>query len=211
MSLTAGSLQDKFFNFIPQLPATPTTLLGRHFTARLYHLLAIPAEIITRLADGILGIAGYLAHLGTGGKRRKIWKFTARHQLSFGSIFSAVAKRIILFINPQAKMRVEAYQTRINCGHGANLGVFSATLFNAVESTLRKPSESFPDVIKKALLAIPLLISSIADVIFGVLTGIFALATLGIWTKCNSFSYDHLNLALNGWAITISLAPNFSR
>jgi len=103
-SITDGSVQNRVFTSLPQLPEAPTTFCGKHFTARLYHLLALPAEIITRLVDGILGVGGYLALLVTGGQKFEVMEFMGRHQLSFGGILAEGAKRIILFINPQAKM-----------------------------------------------------------------------------------------------------------
>lgn len=175
---------------------------------RISHLLAIPVEVITRLADGILGIAGCLALLVTGGSISSLTEFTLIHSISFMGLLAVVNQRTLLAINPYTQIREEMHQTRMRKGTAFfDLGIVSAAVYNAMENFIKTSSPKFTHKLAKMSLAIPLLLSSVVDGIIGIFAGTFSVITLGTWKKCNNLAYEHLNLTVNSFGFIFLLDP----
>lgn len=193
-----SSINSCILNFtnplLPEVNSASTSYLGKHFGTRLYHFMAIPVEIITRLADGILGMISFVAVLVTWGKMKSVYKFSMCHSMSFMSLAATIAQRFFLVINSKTEMREKDASPRLkNVDAWMNLGIVSASFLNAI-----KFSNSTPDLII-ASLTIPLIITSVVDGIFGMLASVFALVALGAWKKCNHFVYEHLDFKTNIW------------
>lgn len=195
VSSTINSCTLNFTNPLLEVNSASPSYLGKHFGTRLYHLMAVPVEIITRLADGILGITSFVAVLVTWGKMKSVYKFSMCHSMSFMSLPATLAQRFFLVINSKTEMREKNASSRLkNVGDAwMNVGIVSASFLNAI-----KFSNSTPDLVV-ASLSIPLLITSVVDGIFGMLAGVFALVALGVWKKCNYFVYEHLDFKTNIW------------
>lgn len=175
--------------FIPDVNSSHTHYLNKQITTRLCYLIAIPIQTITRLADGILAIFGAIVNIATLGLLVPVNRFTRAHFFSFSELIQAIALQMLLIINPKAQRQKEAE---------SNAGFVTCAL-EELYSQIDHPAASSNPFAKHVLsrfvnilLGTTALVTAVVDIIFGILAYPLAIATLGCWTKCNSFIYRQL-------------------